>query len=175
MKIRLKLMVWMYEWTQLVYRHVFKRHKQPWGISKEAFLSYPADSLGHHLGLFYQQKGFDIIPKLENHDVFHLITETDTEIQDEVSLQFLLLGNGKISLYLLCSLVLGVMVYPEYVPDYIRHFTKGSKMQKFYHLDFKQLLYIPIADIRQSIHFDASYYLKHYTLFTPYHTQHYGN
>ena len=168
-------MVWMYGWTQIVYRRLFKRNKEPWGISKESFLAFPEDSLGHSLGLFYQHKGFDIIPKLENHDVFHLITEIDTEIQDEVSLQFLLLGNGKISLYLFCSLILGLIVYPEHLSSYINSFKKGKTMQRFYHLEFKELLHIPLADIKKSLCFNAQLHLKQYYSYSPYYTNNHGN
>lgn len=95
MKIRLSIMLVLYNKSQKIYTQLFKQHKRAWNISKEDFLNFPKGSLGHHLGVFYQEKDFDVVPKLENHDVFHLITESGTDIQDEVAMQYLLLGKGQ--------------------------------------------------------------------------------
>ena len=147
-EIRLRLMLHLYNWSSLIYTLVFKGHKKAWEISKKDFLSYPVGSIGHGLGLFYQSKGFDVMPKLENHDVFHILTETGTQIQDEIAMQYLLLGNGKISLYLIGMIIISGILFPEYVHDYKRAFQKGKSLQKFHHIDFKEILHYQLTELQ---------------------------
>jgi len=151
-EIRLSLMLHLYDWSSKVYASIFKWNKKAWGISKEEFLVYPAGSIGHRLGLFYESKGFDVMPKLENHDVFHILTETGTEIQDEIAMQYLLLGNGKISLYLFGMIVVGGILFPEYTNDYKRAFRKGRSLQKFYHIDFKEILHYQLSELQIALY-----------------------
>lgn len=146
--LRLKFMVKLYGWSSRLYAEVFKFHKQAWNISKEDFAKFSPGTLGFALGQFYETKGFDVMPKLENHDVFHVITQTDTEIADEIAMQYLLLGNGKVSLYLIGMVLVGGLIFPEYFPYYIRSFRKGQRFIKFHDVEFKQLLNYAVADLR---------------------------
>ncbi|WP_293955798.1 MULTISPECIES: hypothetical protein [unclassified Sphingobacterium] len=151
-KIRLKLMLYLYNSSSKVYANIFKWNKKPWGISKADFMNYPIGSIGHNLGLFYKSKGFDVMPKLENHDVFHILTETGTEIQDEIAMQFLLLGNGKISLYLIAMLLIGGTLFPEHFGYYKRHFQKGRSLQSFHRLEFKEILHWQLTEIQVALY-----------------------
>jgi len=151
-EIRTKLMLYLYNSSSKVYANIFKWNKKPWGISKADFMNYPIGSIGHNLGLFYKSKGFDVMPKLENHDVFHILTETGTEIQDEVAMQFLLLGNGKISLYLIAMLLIGGTLFPEHFGYYKRHFQKGRSLQSFHRLEFKEILHWQLTEIQVALY-----------------------
>lgn len=166
MNIRLSIMLILYNSSQKIYTQLFKQHKLAWNISKKDFLKFPKESLGYHLGLFYEDKGFDIIPKLENHDVFHVITESGTEIQEEVAMQYLLLGNGKISLYQFAMIAIGTCIYPEYLKVYLKALSKGIRMQKFYDLDFQALLKIPLHDIKSALTFNLKKHLNNQNLTT---------
>lgn len=150
--IRLKLMLHLYNWSSKVYADIFKWNKKAWGISKEEFLAYPVGSIGHGLGLFYASKGFDVMAKLENHDVFHIITETGTEIQDEIAMQYLLLGNGKVSLYLIGMIAIGGILFPEHFSYYKKTFQKGRSIQKFHHIEFKEILDHPLSEFQMTLY-----------------------
>lgn len=145
-------MLYLYNSSSKVYANIFKWNKKPWGISKADFMNYPIGSIGHNLGLFYKSKGFDVMPKLENHDVFHILTETGTEIQDEIAMQFLLLGNGKISLYLIAMLLIGGTLFPEHFGYYKRHFQKGRSLQSFHRLEFKEILHWQLTEIQVALY-----------------------
>lgn len=151
MNIRLKFMLWLYDWSQVVYAKIFKRNKKAWGISKSELLLFPEGSLGRALGEFYQTKGFDVMPKLENHDVFHILTETGTEIQDEIAMQYLLFGNGKRSLYLFSMIGIGTVLYPEFLNYYVKTYYKGKSLSKFHDREFKDLLGTSVLYLRSSI------------------------
>ncbi|MDF2478984.1 MAG: hypothetical protein K0S24_4467 [Sphingobacterium sp.] len=151
-EIRLKFMLHLYNWSSKVYADIFKWNKKAWGISKEEFLAYPSGSIGHSLGLFYAAKGFDVMPKLENHDVFHILTETGTEIQDEIAMQYLLLGNGKFSLYLIGMIVIGGILFPEHVGYYKKTFHKGQSLQRFHHIEFKEILHYQLTELQIALY-----------------------
>lgn len=148
MQIRLKFMLWLYGWSQNLYTNLFKKNQQAWGISKHELTLYPGGTLGRVLGEFYQINGFDVMPKLENHDIFHVITETGTEIQDEIAMQYLLWGNGKLSLYMFSMIIIGTTLYPEFLRYYRSHFQKGRQMNSFHHLEFQHYLDSPIQFVK---------------------------
>lgn len=151
MSYRLKFMLWLYDWSQIVYTNLFKRNKEAWGISKAEFLLYPEGTLGKAMGKFYYEKGFSVMPKLENHDAFHLITETGTEIQDEIAMQYLLFGNGKISLYMFAMIGIGTVLYPEFLFYYLRSLRRGKSMARFHDTEFKELLDSNLIYLQASI------------------------
>ena len=92
-----------------------------------------------------------MIPKMENHDVYHLITDFGTNIQDEIAMQYLLFGNGKRSAYLLGVLALGTIVFPEYFKIYLKAFHKGKNMKAFHHWDFEELLWQNFENLKDFI------------------------
>lgn len=140
-KLRTKFIIFMYENSQKLYRKYFKKKKRQWQFTEEQLLSFKQDSLGRTLGEFYKKHGYRMIPKMENHDVYHLITDCSTNIQDEIAMQYLLFGNGKRSAYLLGVLALGTVIFPEYFKTYINAYKKGRSMRTFHHWDFEELLW----------------------------------
>lgn len=144
-------MLGLYGLSQIIYTQLFKRHKKAWDIRKQELILYPAGTLGRALGEFYYEKGFDIMPKLENHDVFHLITETGTEIQDEIAMQYLLFGNGKLSLYMFSMIMIGTLIYPEFIRYYLSHFFLGKEFSRFHNKDFSQLLDSSLLYLKASV------------------------
>ena len=151
MNYRLNFMLWLYDWSQIFYAQFFKRNKKAWGISKQEFLLYPEGTLGKALGEFYREKGFSVMPKLENHDVFHLITETGTEIQDEIAMQYLLFGNGKKSLYMFSMIGIGTVLYPEFLKYYLKSFRKGKSIARFHDIEFKDWLDTSVIYLKAGI------------------------
>ena len=85
------------------------------------------------------------MPKLENHDVFHVLAKIGIRMQDEIALQYWLLGNGKLSLYLIGTIFLGSLVFPEYWHSYGTAFLSGARKQAVWHLDFEHLLCEPVG------------------------------
>lgn len=144
-------MLFLYNWSSKIYADVFKINKTAWDISKDEFLQFPDGSLGKALGEFYMKNGFDVMPKLENHDVFHILTETDTTIESEISMQYLLLGNGKLSLYLVAMLVIGGLLYPEHYQYYYKSYHKGKCYKQFYSIDYQYHLNDSVSYLQDCI------------------------
>lgn len=140
-KLRVRFLLFVYEKTQKLYRKFFKKKKRQWQFSQQQLLEFQSDSLGRKLGEFYQRHGFTMIPKMENHDVHHLITGCGTQFEEEIAMQYLLLGNGKANAHLLAAIILGTLILPEYITMYVNAFKKGKDMRPFYHWDFESLLW----------------------------------
>jgi ubiquinone biosynthesis protein Coq4 len=155
--MRLKFMLFLYNGSSKLYAQVFKRNKKAWGLSVNDFLRYPENSLGYALGEFYRSKGFDIMPKLENHDVFHVITQTNTEIEDEVAMQYLLMGNGKRSLYMYAMITIGTFIYPEFIRYYMFSYQKGKSLSTFHHIEFKDYLARPLIEIQHMLYTQTTF------------------
>lgn len=140
-KKRIQFLLFVYNKTQKLYRKYFKKKKRQWQFNERQLLEFREDSLGRKLGEFYHKHGFSMIPKMENHDVHHLITDCGTNFEDEVAMQYLLLGNGKLNAHLLAAIVLGTLILPEYSKMYIKAYKKGKTMRAFYKWDFEGLLW----------------------------------
>lgn len=153
--LRLKIMLFLYNSSSKIYAEVFKINKTAWNISKDEFLRFSDGSLGKALGEFYINNGFDVMPKLENHDVFHILTETDTTIESEIAMKYLLLGNGKLSLYLVAMLVIGGLLYPEHYKYYYKSFQKGKGYKQFYAIDYQYHLNDSVSFLQDCIRLNA--------------------
>jgi ubiquinone biosynthesis protein Coq4 len=140
-KVRVQFLLFVYDKTQKLYRKYFKKKKRQWQFNEEQLLKFKEDSLGRKLGEFYKKHGFSMIPKMENHDVHHLITGCGTQFEDEIAMQYLLLGNGKLNAHLLAAVVLGTVILPEYTKLYMKAYRKGQNMRPFYQWDFETLLW----------------------------------
>lgn len=151
-KQRVQFLLVVYNITQKIYRTYFKRKQRQWQFSKEQLLNFQEDTLGRKLGEFYHKHGFSMIPKMENHDVHHLITDCGTKFEEEIAMQFLLLGNGKLNAHLLAAIILGSILLPEYSKMYYKAYQKGKSMRPFYNWDFEGLLWQNFNHIKQFIH-----------------------
>lgn len=148
-KQRVQFLLLIYNLTQNLYRKYFKKKKRKWNFNEQQLLELQAGTLGRTLGEFYKKHGFTMIPKMENHDVHHLITDCGTNFEDEIAMQFLLLGNGKLNAHLLAAIFLGIAILPEYSKMYFNSYQKGQKMRCFHHLDFEDLLQTNFQFVKQ--------------------------
>lgn len=147
---RKQLINWLFEHSQRIYTSMFKSH-QPWDITVEALKAYPSESFGHHLGTFLYQNNFELIPKVERHDCYHVLTGYSTKVEDEIALQCLCYGNGKRSLYLYGAIILGVIILPDYYKYYYKSYSIGKNANSFHHYNYKQLLNVSIEDFRRVV------------------------
>jgi len=155
-KQRKQLIAWLFKVTQHIYTTYFKTN-QPWGIKKEQLLEYSPKTFGHHLGLFLDSNGFELIPKVERHDAYHVMTGYNSNEEDEIALQYLCFGNGKRSIYLFGVITIGSIILPEYWKYYLKSYRIGKSANTFYNLDYKGLLNTSISNLRGSIFINLNY------------------
>ncbi len=139
----------IYEWSKKPYQKWFKKNT-PWDITSKTLIQYPRDSLGFHLGCFLIKYNFSPQPKLENHDAFHVLTNTGISVSEEIAMQYYLLGNGKKSMYLFLVIFLGTLLYPDQIRCFKKAFQKGKSAYPFYQLDYKKLLGQPLQKIQNT-------------------------
>jgi ubiquinone biosynthesis protein Coq4 len=139
----------MYEITKKPYQKWLKKN-QPWNIDIPELINYPEDSLGFHLGNFLVANNFEMQPKLEDHDIIHVLTNTGVTVEEEIGMQFYLLGNGKRSLYLYMVIASGTLFYPYHFRQFLDYYQRGKKAHHFHDLQFLRMLSQPIATIRET-------------------------
>ncbi len=139
----------MYELSKKPYRKFMKRNKA-WEINKIDLIAMPKESIGFHLGCFLVKYNFEIQPKLEDHDVIHVLTNTGISASEEIGMQYYLFGNGKKSLYLFMVIITGTCFYPAQIKYFINQYKRGKEAHKFYYLDYSKMLQIPIIEIQKT-------------------------
>lgn len=153
MNYRKYLIEKLFEISQKAYLY-FKK-KQPWEITNDQLMAMPSNTFGHQLGKFLHDQGFQLIPKVERHDAYHLLTGFSTSVQDEIALQYVCFGNGKRTPYLLGVLILGTLLLPECASYYQQAYFFGKQSNRFHHFDFKKLLLIDYKLFRSTIFSEA--------------------
>lgn len=139
----------MYEITKKPYQKFFKKGVA-WNVTPKELIAYKEGSLGFHLGCFLLKYNFDMQPKLEDHDVIHVLTNTQVAVPDEIAMQYFLLGNGKKSAYLFMVICIGTIFYPTHFKHFIHTYNRGKKAHQFHDLDFYKMLNIPVITIRST-------------------------
>ncbi len=140
----------LYEISSKPYAKYCKRN-QPWSISKDQMLRMDKESLGFALGYFLVKNGFEIQPKLEDHDVFHVLTNTGTSVYEEIGMQFYLLANGKRSLYLFLVIITGILFYPVKIKYFKLQYLRGKQALPFHDVVFLELLEKPLKTLRNDL------------------------
>lgn len=148
---RERLLTQVVNWTKPHYVHWFKGNRQAWQQNKSTLLNYPKDSLGFELGVFLEKGNLELMPYLEDHDVFHVLLHYQTTIVDEVRMQFFLLGNHKRSCYALFTAFVGLLLVPEHHSTFFKEFQYGRQCPTVSKWDFSYLLNEPIQVLRQQI------------------------
>ncbi len=139
----------LYELSKKPYQKFIKK-SDAWKISINELHTYPTDSLGYCLADFLLKHNFEIQPKLEDHDVFHVLTNTGISVPEEISMQYYLLGNGKRSLYQASVMLLGTLLFPEHLQIFIKAYKRGTNAHSFHQLNFLKMLHQPIEKIQST-------------------------
>lgn len=135
---------WLNTSTRATYTSLFKKAKTSWKLNIENLKSYKANSLGENLCNFLQREGFDLMEKHETHDVFHVLGDYNTKIENEIAMQCFLFGNGKRTLYMGLSIGIGFLLIPEFTRLYWSAYKRGKRAFPLYQIDFKPLLSYPV-------------------------------
>lgn len=157
-KLRKQLIMWLFEKSQRIYTAMFKNH-QSWTIAKTDLLIFPKPTYGRHLGEFLNNNNFELIPKVERHDCYHVLCGYSPEVADEIALQCLCFGNGKRSLYLYGAIILGTVILPDYWRYYYKPYKVGKNANALHPYDYKTPLKLSIEDFRFSI-FSKSFLIQ---------------
>ena len=133
------------------YREFFKGKKILWGESRHSLSRFKKGSLGNEMSLFLTKNGFELNPKMESHDAFHVITGYGTEMYEEAAMQFFLIGNRKKSKLARISALVGFVIFPEYWKLYLASYRRGKETLHFSTWNFKEMLFADLHKFRKDI------------------------
>lgn len=133
----------------LLYRNLFKRHKTPWNENVCTLKYYPVDSIGNELAHFLSSHSFDLEPKMENHDFFHVVLGYGASLPEEAALHFFLIGNGKRSHYPFIAAGVGFMFFTEFYDLYIDAYHRGRHSKPFVKKHLKKHLNTPLETFKK--------------------------
>lgn len=133
---------------QPVYLKYFKPGINIWGHSNKTLATFPCGTLGHDMYLFLSKNGLELMPKAEDHDVFHVLFEFEATVPGEILLQALLLGNGRRTPYVWAAVLLGWLLYPELHPELYRCYRRGKSYRPCHRWNFQYLLMEPTRQLR---------------------------
>ncbi|TGD58938.1 hypothetical protein [Flavobacterium humi] len=139
----------LYKMIKRPYQFLFKKNTA-WNLSLQDYLNHSKDSLGFHLGSFLVRANFAIQPQLEEHDVYHVLTNTGTTVVDEIDMQFYLLGNGKKTPFVFIVIMTGFLFHIKHLKRFLSSYKKGKEAHRFYDLDFSKMLALPIGNIQSA-------------------------
>ncbi len=123
-----------------IYQTVMPRNRS-WKLTKDALRLFPEGSLGKDLANFMDKNGFDILPYLETHDIYHVLLGYAPTIVEEARLYFFLLGNGKYSFEVINTVLVSLVLLPDYWGDLFRHYQRGKVCGNIAKWDFRYLMY----------------------------------
>lgn len=150
--LRERLLIGLVEWTKPWYALWFKRGREAWPHTVQSLKRFPQRSLGRELGEFLEREGLDMMPKLEDHDVLHVLMRYKTTVVDEARMQFFLLGNHKKSVYALFTVCVAVLLIPEHLHSFWLEFRKGRRCARISRWDFRYLLREPTEMLRKQLY-----------------------
>lgn len=128
-----------------------RRKRKPWNITFDQLGDLPPNTLGKDLYLFLGRNQLELLPKIEFHDVYHVLFQYGVSLKEETMVQFLPLGNGKRSLPLVVCILISAVFYPENWSEFRRAFQRGRQATTFHHWDLEPLLTKPTQEVREMI------------------------
>jgi hypothetical protein len=117
-----------------------KRNKESWHLSRQKMLEMPSNTLGHDVGCFLQHHNFELLDKGESHDVYHVLLGYQTDVVNEVNMQFFLFGNGRRSIYTYAAMAAGLFFLPEFVRLFFKEMMHGRHLKSIKYWEVKNLL-----------------------------------
>ncbi len=147
MGFRNKIYITLFQVSENWYRKHFKRNVIAWQVTLPYLKSLNKNLIGYKYYFFLKKNGLNMLPKLETHDMFHVLTNANTEVKTELALQYYLLGNGKRSVYQ-AAVIISSICYLDQLKLFIKAYKNGKKSKPFHHLDFEKLLQQPLDLIR---------------------------
>lgn len=149
--IRSKLLVLL---THTIALPVLKiiRKKKVFPYSMEQLSALPYETVGNELWQVLNEQNLRLLPYYEKHDIKHVVLQYPFTDEGEVSLQFFMLANGRISFPVLSTVIYGIVTMPEYYSSFKNAYRRGKQFSNLEELDWFSIMEIPLAQVQQQIY-----------------------
>lgn len=149
-KLRKRFLVYLAHEVALPYFKLIRKGYQfPYSIKELQHL--PQDSVGRALYTFFYNNDLEMLPHYEKHDVKHVVLGYEPTEAGEVSLQCFMLANGRITIPVIFSVLIGIIIMPEGWPHFIKAWKRGRKTPSLNKLDWFALIPKPLTEVRSQI------------------------
>ncbi len=154
-KLRCRLLVWSTHSVALpVIRMVGNLPRFPYSAATLRLL--PEGTLGNSLMQFLDSQGLVLLPQYESHDIKHVLLGYGADEEGEAAMQYFFLGNGARSFPVIITVLVTLIIMPEFYGSFRRAFIRGRRTPSLAGTDWHALVRIPVADIHKLLQISSS-------------------
>lgn len=124
------------------------RRKKKFPYSMEQLSALPYETVGNELWQLLNAANLRLLPYYERHDIKHVVLDYPFTDEGEVSLQFFMLANGRVSFPVLATVIYGLITMPEYYASFRNAYQRGKQAKDLSALDWFAIMQQPLADVR---------------------------
>lgn len=149
--LRERFIIFLFDHSKNIYRIFFKKHQKNWAVTIPKLLNYENRTLGKDLALFLTEHGFELEPKFEKHDIYHILTDYPTTVTGEISLSVFNVANGKRSIYTIGVALIGVFVMIDNLETFKQAYQRGKNARSYAKWKFEHLLNENTQELKKHI------------------------
>lgn len=127
------------------------RKKKPFPYSTEQLSALPYETVGNELWQTLNEKNLHLLPYYEKHDIKHVVLQYPFTDEGEVSLQFFMLANGRISFPVLTTVLFGIVTMPEYYSSFKTAYRRGQLAADLQNMDWFSIMELPLCAVQEQI------------------------
>lgn len=148
-KVRTSFLVFLTHKIGLPY---FKLTRKPvhFQYSIDDLKQLPQHTLGRQLYFFLHENHLDLLPYYEKHDIKHVLLDYPPTDCGEVCLQAFMLANGRRTIPVVVSVLMGFLTMPEYYVDIINALKRGYNNISLKNLNWFELIEHDLATIKST-------------------------
>jgi hypothetical protein len=147
---RKKLLVFLAHKIALPYfKWVRKDYRFPYSIT--SLQQMPEPSVGRALYYFFSVNQLQMLPHYEKHDIKHVVLGYPPTEEGEVCLQTFMLANGRITIPVVFSVIIGWTLMPFSWSLFRIAWQRGRRNQSLNQLNWFALIPQPLVEVRKNI------------------------
>lgn len=128
------------------------RRKKKFPYSMEQLSALPFETVGNELWQILNAHNLRLLPYYERHDIKHVVLNYPFTDEGEVSLQFFMLANGRVSFPVLATVIYGLVTMPEYYSSFKRAWQRGKQAKSLENMDWFGIMELPLAVVQKQVH-----------------------
>lgn len=149
-RFRKRLLVYLAHEVALPYfKLIRKGYNFPYALRE--LQHFPEGTVGQELYGFFFNNDLEMLPHYEKHDIKHVVLGYPPTEEGEVSLQCFMLANGRITLPVVFSVVIGLAIMPEKWLSFRKAFALGRRTPSLNKLNWFDLMPLQLSAVQQQI------------------------
>jgi ubiquinone biosynthesis protein Coq4 len=124
------------------------RRKKRFPYSMEQLSALPFETVGNELWQSLNAENLRLLPYYERHDIKHVVLNYPFTDEGEVSLQFFMLANGRVSFPVLATVIYGLVTMPEYYASFRKAYQRGKGAKDLSSLDWFTIMKQSLTEVR---------------------------